>query len=267
MDIISFLKNHEIQRVHLLARSYLSSAKTLLAMNPTLSVSLAEYGYRFAKARRLRLDDFEDQLVASFYNDSNFCLATGQDGWGNLNFPAANEIQWRRAVSEGSKLILENGRGKQVQIDDLRTQTDYLGDLLKYTFSPKGNFVYTYLEFRYNGYDITYIDSSNKEIATFGFVEPDRSEWKSDSGRYHTTRNGIFNSRDERVVEFDISRALRHWSEIEAVGFSSDCKFFFLIDRLFLLDAETILARLNESALFGEIASFDENEQKQYMIH
>jgi hypothetical protein len=39
-------------------------------------VRLAEHGYRFAKSEGLALEEFEDQLIASFYIDFNFYLST-----------------------------------------------------------------------------------------------------------------------------------------------------------------------------------------------
>jgi len=55
-----------------LAKSYLSDSKANLELDPTLAMRLAEYAYKFAKSKSMELENYEDQLIKSFYTPTNF---------------------------------------------------------------------------------------------------------------------------------------------------------------------------------------------------
>jgi hypothetical protein len=115
-----------------------------------------------------------------------------------------------------------------------------------------------------------YVNASGKIIAEFPaeespFSESSTNKWRSPEGRYYATRNGLFNNKGERLVTFNETRYAYKW-DIYEIGFSSDGKYFFMIDRLLFLDAETILARLNDDSLFGQLAHLEPREREQYMI-
>ncbi len=60
-----------------LANSYLSSSKANLTNDPTVSLRLAEYAYKFAKSQSLDMQNYEDQLIQAYYNPYNFYVSNG----------------------------------------------------------------------------------------------------------------------------------------------------------------------------------------------
>jgi hypothetical protein len=118
-----------------------------------------------------------------------------------------------------------------------------------------------------------YVNDTGKKIAEFRQSSKEEingndekvSEWTSPDGRYYATRNGLFNSEDEQLIAFNETRYAYKYDRYE-IGFSTDGKVFFMIDKLFFLDAEMILSMLNDTTLFGEVANFDAQERERYLI-
>ena len=90
-------------------------------------------------------------------------------------------------------------------------------------------------------------------------------KWISPDGRYYATRNGLFNKRNELIIDYNETRYQYKW-DIVTIGFSNDSKFFFLVDRIYLLDPEMILLRMNNKTLSGDIAQLDTTTRKLYLI-
>ena len=68
-----------------------------------------------------------------------------------------------------------------------------------------------------------------------------------------------------RLIPIDAPRSPSQWA-IDLLAFSTDGKYFFAKDRLVMLDADLILERLSNQALFGELAEMSEDQRKQYLI-
>lgn len=90
-------------------------------------------------------------------------------------------------------------------------------------------------------------------------------KWRSPNGRYYATRNGLFNNRNELLIDYNETR-FQYKTDIVTIGFSNDSKFFFLVDKIYLLDPEIILSRMNNKALSGDIAHLDTTTLKTYLI-
>jgi hypothetical protein len=90
-------------------------------------------------------------------------------------------------------------------------------------------------------------------------------KWLSPNGRYYATRNGLFNNRNELLIDYNETR-YQYKTDIVTIGFSTDSKFFFLVDRIYLLDPEMILSRMNNKARSGDIAQLDTTTRKLYLI-
>lgn len=125
-----------------------------------------------------------------------------------------------------------------------------------------------------DGWRIDYISKMGDTIARFHTTrEPPMDEyetnelnkWSSPDGRYYASRNGLFNNRNELLIDYNETRHQYKW-DIVTMGFSADSKFFFLVDKIYFLDAEQILARINDPILSGDIARISREDKERYLI-
>ena len=90
-------------------------------------------------------------------------------------------------------------------------------------------------------------------------------KWISPNGRYYATRNGLFNNRNELLIDYNETR-YQYKTDIVTIGFSRDSKFFFLVDKIYFLDPKMIFSRVNNKTLSGDIAQLDSTTRTQYLI-
>ena len=108
-------------------------------------------------------------------------------------------------------------------------------------------------------------DESDYETITVIDSAKHKSEINtSNSNRYTATENGLFNSKNERLISYSFPITTAQY--IQVTGFSENDDYFFAESKLYFIDAEKIIERLNNSALFGEIEPFSEEEKAKYLI-
>lgn len=120
-------------------------------------------------------------------------------------------------------------------------------------------------------YVMTHINELNDTIATYWFQghelegEPKLDRWDSPDGRYYATRNGLFNKRGELLIDYDEQRhTYKH--NLVLMAFSTNSKYLFMVDKIYILDAETLLSRINDVELSGDISKLDAETKNQYLI-
>ncbi len=123
-------------------------------------------------------------------------------------------------------------------------------------------------------YVMTHINKLNDTITTFhaagaysdGFEgESNLNHWNSPNGRYYATRNGLFNKRGELLISYNEQRhTYKH--NLVLMAFSLDSKYLFMVDKIYIMDAETILSRINDVELSGAISKLDVDTKSQYLI-
>ncbi len=111
-----------------------------------------------------------------------------------------------------------------------------------------------HFETKYEGYLLNLSNASSEK------------KWVSPNGRYYATRNGLFNNRNELLIDYNETRYQYKW-DIVTIGFSADSRFFFIVDKIYFLDAEMILSRMNDKKTSGIIAEFDSTTRKMYMVN
>lgn len=125
-----------------------------------------------------------------------------------------------------------------------------------------------------DGWRLDYIDKSGDTIAqfhTYGEPQADEDEmdksstWISPDKRYYATRNGLFNQRNELLIDYNETRH-QYNTDIVTIGFSNDSKLFFIVDKIYFLDAEQILSRLNDAKIFGNIARLNKTNKERYHL-
>lgn len=124
-------------------------------------------------------------------------------------------------------------------------------------------------------WSIAYLSKSKDTIAKFDAKNendlPNLSKnssskkWTSPNGKYYATRNGLFNKRNELLIPYNETR-YPYKVDIVTIGFSTDNRFFFLVDKIYLLDPEMILSRFNNKEISGSIAQLDSNTYHLYLI-
>jgi hypothetical protein len=125
-----------------------------------------------------------------------------------------------------------------------------------------------------DGWRLDYISKSGDTIAqfhTYGDEEANEDEmdklskWVSPDKRYYATRNGLFNQRNELLIDYNETRH-QYNTDIVTIGFSDNSKYFFIVDKIYFLGAEQILSRLNDAKIFGSIARLSKTNKIRYNI-
>lgn len=121
----------------------------------------------------------------------------------------------------------------------------------------------TYLEFHKvvdNDVVETYAEFNDVEDVLYGLEQNHSSD-----NRYIATRNGLFNSKSERLIAFSFPPHPER-TQIIVTAFSRDLKYVFASRNIYLLDPELILKRFHDATKIGNIESFTKEERAQYMI-
>ena len=90
----------------------------------------------------------------------------------------------------------------------------------------------------------------------------------SANGQYYSDQRGVFNNSDEELISLDLN--VRRYRKISS-AFSEDSRFYIVsynsrLKRIFALDPEFILDRMNNPALFGTIASLNDIDNDRFLI-
>jgi hypothetical protein len=116
---------------------------------------------------------------------------------------------------------------------------------------------------------ILYLNPAGDTIAVFSenedFTRSLGAVTRVVNGDYSLNPKGLYNANNEQLIALDL-RTYHVLGSFEACGFSDDGRYLFAKDRIYLLDAEKIIERYQNTEYFGHIPPFSDEEREDYLI-